>query len=114
MQKNITTPNLVQIFTMERLIKDLRETPQAYDCSSVTSKVITALTEGRRQLVSLADSSGGSRGSTIQKLEKPVGRICPFCERGCVNFKGLSTHLKMHEEEPNYKAIREACKLGFE
>lgn len=113
MQKNLNTPNLIQIFTMEQLIKELRETPQAYDCNSVTSKVIKALTEGRKQLISLADRSSG-RGSTIQKLEKPVGRICPFCERGCVNYIGLATHLKTHEEEPNYKAIREACKLGFE
>jgi hypothetical protein len=101
--------NLVQIFALDRLIHDLESTPQAHDCSSVTSNVIKALTEGRKRLISL----GGS-GCKGQKLEKPVGRICPFCERWFINSNGLSTHLKTHEGEPNYKSIREAFKLGFE
>lgn len=99
----------MRIFAVDRLIHELEATPQANDCSSVTSNVIKALTEGRKRLVSL-----GGGGSTVQKLDKPVGRICPFCERWCVNGIGLSTHLKIHEGEPNYKAIREAFKLGFE
>ncbi len=109
MKRNIITPNLVQIFAIDRLISDLEATPQAYDCSSVTSNVIKALMEGRKRLISL-----GQSGCTGQKLEKPVGRICPFCERWCASVSGLSTHLKTHEGEPNYKSIREAFKLGFE
>jgi len=106
-EKNIISANLVRIFYIEKLIKELGDTPQAHDCSSVTASVIEALIEGRNRLRLL-------EGTSTMQIEKPHGRICPFCERWLHNASGLSGHLQKHQNEPNFKAIREAFKLGFE
>jgi len=73
----------------------------------VTASVIEALIEGRNRLRLL-------EGTSTMQIEKPHGRICPFCERWLHNASGLSGHLQKHQNEPNFKAIREAFKLGFE
>lgn len=50
---NISTPNLVQNFALDRLLHDLEATPQASDCSSLTSNDRKTLTEGRKRLLYL-------------------------------------------------------------
>lgn len=100
--RNILNQNLVGIFYATRAASKLRETAQAKDPSSFTSKMIAVLEKGEKILkanIHNPSSPGKKR------------RICPFCRQHFRDASSYSGHVRLHSAVENYKTIKECSKI---
>lgn len=101
-EKKFLHSNFLRSYLADKIATKLRDTPEAKDKFSVTSRAIRVLVTGLHILC-----RENPVQTTMHTLKK---RRCLFCLKVLENNRAFGGHVRLHCKEENYDLIREASR----
>jgi len=101
-EKKFLHSNFLRSYLADKIATKLRDTPEAKDYRSVTSRAIRVLVQGLHMLC---------RVNPVQtSLQTAKKRRCLFCLKVLENNRAFGGHVRLHSKDENFDLIKEASR----